>query len=329
MRYVNNLARGLGALIAVALFVVGVPIALITYIGWPLPTTLPTLDEIQLALRSGINPQLLTSALAVIVWFTWAQLVIVFAAETSASLRGRSARRLPVFPGLQPAVAQLVAAITLAVATMGPLRVAPAVATPLQAHIPANHPTLQVADQPVPAIVSDASSHRRTSVESPHPTYRVGRHDTLWQVAENTLSDGRRWQEIRDLNIGRIMDDGDRFTETTDRLTPGWLLTLPDDAQTVQETEDIQGQALTEITVESGDNFWTIAEQTLKTAWGRTPTNTEAAGYWQQLVDANRHRLLPPHDPNLIYPDQRFELPSLPTDLDTEEPGETTHPTAA
>ena len=43
---------------------VGVPVGLITYVGWPLPTTLPTLDEIQLALRSGIDPQLLINTMA-------------------------------------------------------------------------------------------------------------------------------------------------------------------------------------------------------------------------------------------------------------------------
>ena len=32
---------------------------LTAYVGWPLPTTIPTIDEIQLALRSGIDPQLL------------------------------------------------------------------------------------------------------------------------------------------------------------------------------------------------------------------------------------------------------------------------------
>ena len=113
MRHFNHLARGFGALILIVVFVVGVPVGLAAYVGWPLPTTLPTFDAIQLALRSGINPQLLINTLAVVVWFTWAQLVIAFAAEAAAAIRGRTTRRLPVLPGLQPAVAQLVAAITL------------------------------------------------------------------------------------------------------------------------------------------------------------------------------------------------------------------------
>ena len=38
------------------------------------------------------------------------------------------------------------------------------------------------------------------------------------------------------------------------------------------------------------------------------------ARFWQQLVDTNRDRLLPPHDPNLIHPGQVFLLPPIPDD---------------
>ena len=125
MRHLNTMIRGFAALLISLLFVVGVPAGLVAYVGWPLPTSLPTLDQIQIAFRSGIDPQLLINALAVVVWIVWAQLVVTLATEVVAAVRGRTARRLPVLPGLQPAVAQLVAAITLAAATLGPLRAGP------------------------------------------------------------------------------------------------------------------------------------------------------------------------------------------------------------
>ena len=106
MRHATTILRGIGALIVTLVFVIAVPVGLISYVGWPLPATLPTLDEIQLALRSGIDPQLLINTLAVIVWIVWFQLVIALTAETIAAVRGGTARRLPVLPGLQPAVAQ-------------------------------------------------------------------------------------------------------------------------------------------------------------------------------------------------------------------------------
>ena len=161
-----------------------------------------------------------------------------------------------------------------------------------------------------------AESTQPHKAESHQPTYRVMRHDTLWSIAETTLGDGRRWKEIRALNEGRTMPDGHSFTETTNDLTPGWLLVLPNDAST--PNEDDAKETASVVTVQPGDNFWTIAETTLATAWGRPPTESETSEYWRRLVDTNRQHLAPPYDPDLIYPDQRFELPPIPTDPQAE-----------
>ena len=317
MQHATTILRGVAALIAGLVFVIAVPAGLVSYVGWPLPTTIPSIDRIQLALRSGIDPQVLINTLAVIVWIVWIQIVITLTTEAIAAIRGRTARRLLVLPGLQPAVAQLVAAITLAVATLGPLRVAPVAASPLPDAISVTQ-TQQTSSSPgqeLPARVAVAPApHRHT--DSDLPTYRVQRHDTLWSIAETTLDDGRRWNEIRDLNNGRTMNNGHNFTMETDQLSLGWLILLPGDA-TIADA----GQASrvgSEVTVELGDNFWTIAETTLETAWGRVPTGDEVSGYWRQLVAANRDRLRPPHDPNLIFPGQQFELPPIPTDANVE-----------
>lgn len=66
--------------------------------------------------------------------------------------------------------------------------------------------------------------------------------------------------------------------------------------------------------VDRGEHFWGIAEEALAEAWGRPPLNHEITRYWTQLVDANEGRLAPPHDPDLIYPDQEFKLPPVPAD---------------
>ena len=311
MRHLNNTIRGVGALIIVLAFIIGVPTGLVAFVGWPLPTSLPTLDQIQLAFRSGIDPQLLINALAVVVWIVWAQLVTALIAESIAAVRGRTARRLPVLPGLQPTVAQLVAAITLAAATLGPLRAVPATATPLPAEftLTSSHPAVDLDHEPSsPRWAESTQPHKA----EPQPTYQVMRHDTLWSIAETTLGDGRRWNEIRALNEGRTMPDGHSFTETTNDLTPGWLLLLPNDATT--PAEDNRTEIAGVVTVRPGDNFWTIAETTLANAWGRQPTEPETSEYWRHLVDTNREHLAPPYDPDRIYPDQRFELPPVPTD---------------
>ncbi len=67
--------------------------------------------------------------------------------------------------------------------------------------------------------------------------------------------------------------------------------------------------------VRPGDHFWSIAEETLADAWGRTAlSDAEIATYWRELVDANRDRLVEPGNPDLIWPDQEFVLPPVPDD---------------
>ncbi|MDI6872308.1 MAG: LysM peptidoglycan-binding domain-containing protein [Bacillota bacterium] len=56
--------------------------------------------------------------------------------------------------------------------------------------------------------------------------YTVRPGDSLWRIAESLLGDGFRWTEIWELNQGREMGGGRRFTDA-DLILPGWLLELP------------------------------------------------------------------------------------------------------
>jgi len=64
-----------------------------------------------------------------------------------------------------------------------------------------------------------------------HVLYRVRPDDSLWRIAESLLGDGFRWTEIWELNQGRVMSDGRRFTDP-DLIQPGWILELPLEART-------------------------------------------------------------------------------------------------
>lgn len=63
-----------------------------------------------------------------------------------------------------------------------------------------------------------------------HVMYRVRPGDSLWRISESLLSDGFRWTEIWELNQGRVMTDGRRFTDP-DLIYPGWILELPLEAR--------------------------------------------------------------------------------------------------
>src|ERR671911_664988 len=80
---------------------VGVPAALIITVGWPLPRSIPSLEQISDAFNSrGVPVDVVINTLAVILWVAWAQLTGAVAVETVAAIGGRQARRAPVLPRL-------------------------------------------------------------------------------------------------------------------------------------------------------------------------------------------------------------------------------------
>jgi hypothetical protein len=56
-----------------------------------------------------------------------------------------------------------------------------------------------------------------------------GQPEFLYEIAERFLGDGNRFQEIFELNRGRLQPDGGRLTDPT-VINPGWLLVLPNSA---------------------------------------------------------------------------------------------------
>src|SRR6266545_5519679 len=69
-------ARGLVALVGVLMLVVAVPAALIAWVGWPLPSKVPSVSQVTDALRDTYIPDdFLLKALAVVCWLIWVELV--------------------------------------------------------------------------------------------------------------------------------------------------------------------------------------------------------------------------------------------------------------
>jgi hypothetical protein len=54
-------------------------------------------------------------------------------------------------------------------------------------------------------------------------------HESLWEIAQRFLGDGRRYREIFALNAGRVQPDGSQLTIAS-LIRPGWQLRLPADA---------------------------------------------------------------------------------------------------
>jgi len=313
-RRLIDITKGMLALATIAALLVAVPWLLLRMGGFPGSSLLEAVSD-PLASDSTKSEQLLAGTLGIIAWFCWIQVAYALIVEVIAAARGTVANRAPLLPGIQAAAARLVTATTLIVSSFGPT--ASAMAAPL-APVMAFEPALAVSVDQAPVILVDQLSETGTISRA---VYTTSDRETFWSIAETTLGDGLRWREVRDANVGRVMADGVTITPSTEELADGWELRLPSDAVLPLQDEEVAGAAAVEtdlvgdwIDVENGDHFWSIAEETLEEEWGRNPSDNEIAPYWAEVIEANEGRLLPPGDPNLIYPEQRFQLPTPPAD---------------
>jgi len=64
-----------------------------------------------------------------------------------------------------------------------------------------------------------------------------------------------------------------------------------------------------DLVVRPGDSFWRLAERNEAQRLGRRPSETEVVTCWKQLIKINRHRLVVPDNPDLIFPGQVLEMP--------------------
>lgn len=313
-RRLINLTKSVLALATIATLLVGVPWLLLGMGGFPGSSLLDAISD-PLASDSTKSEQFLAGTVGIIAWFCWLQVAYALMVEVVAAARGTVANRAPLLPGIQAAAARLVTATTLIVSSFGPT--ATAMAAPL-APVVAFEPALAASVDRTPLSHADQPSEVGTTLGE---IYTTSDRDTFWSIAETTLGDGLRWREVREANVGRTMADGASITSSTEELAGGWELQLPSDAVVPVRDADDDGTPEVQtdpagawIDVENGDHFWSIAEETLAEEWGRNPSDSEIAPYWSEVIDANEGRLLPPGDSNLIYPEQRFHLPTPPAD---------------
>ena len=233
----SDVARGLAALAGVAILVVGVPVALASWVGWPLPTEVPTLSQIGDALRDTYIPdEFLVKALAVVCWLVWIELVASLLVEAVAYVRGRKAGAVPFAGGLQRGAARLIATVALLGSLLASKGLSSSSGFGLRALAPptSQPPVTLMADEQGAGRDEPAGALGRAGAGvgarlAPPPTYEVQRRDTLWDIAERHLGDPFRWREIFTLNQGKVQPDGRCLTDP-DLIHAGWRLELPDDA---------------------------------------------------------------------------------------------------
>jgi hypothetical protein len=237
----GDVLAGVGAIVLLVALTVGVPIALITLVGLPLPHTAPKLS----ALTSQLDITAILRILSVIVWLAWIQLVWCVLVEIRAAASHAAASpKVPLAGATQSLAHRLVtaalllftaaAALTPAVISHGPPRPAHSVSaqvTPAQITPAQMTPAIPVTPAGLTASQAPQSHHHAPNSDKMYTVNPpVGRfHESLWEIAHNHLGDGRRYREIFELNSGRVQPDGSKLTIAS-LIRPGWQLLMPKDA---------------------------------------------------------------------------------------------------
>ncbi|MGP4096172.1 BTAD domain-containing putative transcriptional regulator [Nonomuraea sp. KM90] len=221
-RSAGDVLAGIGALVVLVALVGGVPYALLTFVGPPLAPELLDLD----VLTSNVGPSTMIAVLVLLVWIAWFQLFVCVLVEVYAGVRrvGMPAR-VPMSGGMQFLANKLVSAALLlftAGAMVAPIaRLAPTPAAPPVTAVAYSAPLVE-------QTLETQKTKKVYVVQPPHGRH----HESLWEIAEKCLGDGRRYPEIYRLNQAKEQPDGSRL-RMADLIRPGWVLDMPDDARNV------------------------------------------------------------------------------------------------
>ncbi|WP_312888099.1 hypothetical protein [Nonomuraea rhodomycinica] len=232
------MVAGLGALVVLVALVGGVPYALLRFAGPPIAPELLDLD----LLTSSVGPSTIVAVLVLFVWIAWLQLVACVMVEVYAGVRRVGMPARVPFSGTTQALANRLVSAVLLLFTAG------AVAVPvarLGMTPPAAPPVATVAFTAPVADQQEEQPHTARVkkvyvVQPPHGRH----HESLWEIAEKCLGDGRRYPEIFRLNQHKEQPDGARL-RMADLIRPGWVLDMPDDARHAHVVPADQARAQT------------------------------------------------------------------------------------
>ncbi len=242
----GDIAAGILSILALIVLTAGVPVALITVLGLPIPHSKPTLG----LLTHQVSILTIVQILSVIVWLAWLQLVFCVFAEVRAAIRNVGVpARIPLSGGTQALAHRLVTSAVLLVSASAALspafaRTGPA---PRTAHTisaiarPGSQSPAQLTGHESAALnaaeaAALSAAQAAGTMHGPHVEKiyivkpPVGRyHESLWEIAQNHLGSGLRYREIFEMNKDHPQPDGTMLTMAS-LIRPGWVLRMPRDA---------------------------------------------------------------------------------------------------
>ncbi|TQF02168.1 LysM peptidoglycan-binding domain-containing protein [Kitasatospora acidiphila] len=312
------LPTALGALLVLAVLLVGVPAALLY--GTQAVSAMGGVghQDIGQLLTSPDDGRLFLWALVAIGWLGWGCFALSVLLEIPAQLRGRVVRRLPAFGWSQRLAGGLVGAVIALLPVAG----GAFAATASPAQLSAATAPAQLASAAQQAALTTAAATTAAPAADPGPqapTYTVKDSrpaDSLWSIAEHQLGSGDRWQEIAKLNAGRVMDGSGTVFDADRPIQPGWRLLMPADAKPDAASAPASTTATAPAGGSGGSGGARHATATVRpgdTLSAIALREMGSSDAWPQLFDANKGVTAPDGekltDPNTLEPGMVLTIP--------------------
>lgn len=295
----RRVLTGLGSLALLIALLGGIPVALATFGGNPLPSRLGSPQALWDSLGQHDDGRIFLGAVLAVGWLAWISFAVPTVLEIIARISGRQAWHIPFLRGQQRWAAMLVASVAL----MSPApAMAGTAAAPLHAAAPRSSAVAELSPQ------LDATSPLR-GMASPaiEQIHTVQRGEMLLDLADRY---GLPYEVIAAANHGVVQPDGRTLQPGQGRLYPGWRMRIPRTAATSRTATLTPIADLTAATtrtpvvyqVKQGDWLWFIAERYL----GNPERYSEIAALNPGLITADSGM----HGPNHIEGGWKLNLPA-------------------
>lgn len=259
---VISLMRRAAALITLLALVVGAPYLLWVLGRGLLPDQVPGISQVWDSLTSRDTGALFMGALVLVGFIAWAIFTLCVLVDIAGRVAGRTwTVQIPGFRVPQAAASSLVSAVLAGSVLLGVTGTATAQSLPPLPHAAtavtaAAAVTESVAaPQQTAAVIPTAAPASTTG-----PQWPVEDGDTLWSIADRTMGDPLRYEEIFELNQNTVQPDGGRLATSDTWLEVGWILRLPTDAKAAApQPANTPATENTTVTVRPGDTLSQIA----------------------------------------------------------------------
>lgn len=271
----TRLLRLFGAITALAVVLVGIPMLLINIAGWPLPTKIPDWSNAARMMQQGnIEGTTVLKVLACVVWAAW--LVVAWAIVWEAvvnvprMISGRRHQPTPLAPAaVSKGVGWLFTVLLATTVVSQPAHAAPSLGSFADTDDrAATELSIESPDLSTSRASGSESERYDDEVDDSVEVWVVGEDDTLWSIAQTT---GVSVEQILELNTGltstSMLDTGAQIHVPAGTEVPDTRRTQSPQRQNFSSENVVSPEAATPTAatyvVRENDGMWNVAEALL------------------------------------------------------------------